>query len=708
MTSTSVIEFVQDQEQEPLDSHLLMKATASHHSSCSSSSSNSSNSTAVERKRDNPAACIFVASLNKDIEDDELQQAVYAHFQRWGDLLGVKVFKDWLGRPYAFVQYESVSDSRVALKEAPGTILNGRSVRCEPARVNRSICLVSLSQPFNKKYIQESLVEFGEIEDVSVLQPHGKFYSVFIKYKYRDDAIKAFLTLKYADHLSFQLVTAANEEQQWFVEWASNLDASNLHGFYGGVAAAHDAYGSVYSRLDKSSIFIGNLPDNLTEEQLRTKFEQYGSIKRIHIIRKPSYHSREQMRCSNSNNNGSQNRSDYSRKYTNSVETSSNKVFAFIKYRNEQQASNAIDQENGNLYRERILRVCYRQFYPSNNNRYLYQQSQTTNRHPNMIPYYPPQQHPQQTQHTASSAAVDGSVAPALGAVYQVTGIGYYDMSMFQNKQQRHQQVTSAEEEEYPFPAPYMFYPFTNHGAYTYEPYIMTASSPAMTTTADNYTDGYSAMNSQKVTSPTTENLQDYYHRADFNGQGFSFPSVMECSPLPPYTTHNEHFNDSANYGNKDQYYTNSFSSIPAPPTINSGRPYYGYNGTAVIASSASPYYSHPHCNSSAADSYLEPHPTVIYYAYTSPPPSTAYPYQRHRQQQYRNSSTHKTHYSNSHTSAYQHKKGDEKSSSTTSTIPKSGATGGSSGDKSTDAASTTTNTPTSTSNPINLKKEND
>lgn len=34
---------------------------------------------------------------------------------------------------------------------------------------------------------------FGEIEDITILQPHGKLHSVFVKYKYRDDAIQAYL-----------------------------------------------------------------------------------------------------------------------------------------------------------------------------------------------------------------------------------------------------------------------------------------------------------------------------------------------------------------------------------------------------------------------------------------------------------------------------------------------------------------------------------
>lgn len=48
----------------------------------------------------------FFLSLNKNVEDEELNSSVFNHFKQWGKLLGVKVLKDWLKRPYAFVQFE--------------------------------------------------------------------------------------------------------------------------------------------------------------------------------------------------------------------------------------------------------------------------------------------------------------------------------------------------------------------------------------------------------------------------------------------------------------------------------------------------------------------------------------------------------------------------------------------------------------------------
>ncbi|EPB81856.1 hypothetical protein HMPREF1544_11405 [Mucor circinelloides 1006PhL] len=285
-----------------------------------------------DQKKENPAACVFVASLNRDMKDADLKTSVYEHFQKWGQIMSVKVFKDWLKRPYAFVQYETVQDGKQALKEAPKTSINGRRIRCEPARVNRSICLVSLNQPFNKKHVANVLSEHGEIEDMNILQPHGKFHSIIIKFKYRDDAIKAYSDLKCPK----KNILNERSSQQWFVEWAAYLNNDNVYGVCGTAC-----------RLDKHTIFVGNLPESINEEDLFVKFTRYGHILDIHLIRKPVY--RHTFR----------------------------KVFAFVKYQGERETAEAIDAENGALYKDKVIRVCYRQ-YPCNNHcnsRWSYQQT---------------------------------------------------------------------------------------------------------------------------------------------------------------------------------------------------------------------------------------------------------------------------------------------------------------------------------------------
>lgn len=50
-------------------------------------------------------------SLAKEKSDRDLNRSVWRHFSQWGRLLHVKVLKDWMSRPYAFVQYAVSSDN---------------------------------------------------------------------------------------------------------------------------------------------------------------------------------------------------------------------------------------------------------------------------------------------------------------------------------------------------------------------------------------------------------------------------------------------------------------------------------------------------------------------------------------------------------------------------------------------------------------------
>lgn len=52
----------------------------------------------------------FTSSLNKNKTDEELNVTVHNYFEQWGHLINVKVFKDRMKRPYAFVQFEVSAD----------------------------------------------------------------------------------------------------------------------------------------------------------------------------------------------------------------------------------------------------------------------------------------------------------------------------------------------------------------------------------------------------------------------------------------------------------------------------------------------------------------------------------------------------------------------------------------------------------------------
>jgi hypothetical protein len=100
-----------------------------------SSSSETFGAGPTNSNRGEPSACIFVASLNAQKTDEQLKESVSSAFTTFGSILDLKVMRDNQGRPYAFVQYEHEE----AIMVGHNQLLDGRPVRVEQARVNRTL-----------------------------------------------------------------------------------------------------------------------------------------------------------------------------------------------------------------------------------------------------------------------------------------------------------------------------------------------------------------------------------------------------------------------------------------------------------------------------------------------------------------------------------------------------------------------------------------
>ena len=53
--------------------------------------------------------------------------------------MNVKVLKDWANRPFSFVQFTTSQEASYALQRAQKATLDGRMIRVERARVNRTL-----------------------------------------------------------------------------------------------------------------------------------------------------------------------------------------------------------------------------------------------------------------------------------------------------------------------------------------------------------------------------------------------------------------------------------------------------------------------------------------------------------------------------------------------------------------------------------------
>lgn len=171
--------------------------------------------------RDRPSSCVFAASLDASLSDDELCISVTESFKKYGELARVKVLRDHANRPYAFVQYTNDKDAKRALRIAQGSILNGRTLRCESARVNRTLFITHHSI-IQFRDVIDTCEKFGELEKLVPNKDHHTQYSRksiypaesglswFVQFAFRDDAIRAFANLR--------------SLPDWDVEWVQNID----------------------------------------------------------------------------------------------------------------------------------------------------------------------------------------------------------------------------------------------------------------------------------------------------------------------------------------------------------------------------------------------------------------------------------------------------------------------------------------------------
>lgn len=198
-----------------------------------------------------------MASLNALKTDDSLQASVQHQFGIYGDIMDVKVMRDPQGRPYAFVQYERIEDAQNALINGHHKVLDGRPVRVEQAKVNRTLFVSRFDRELKEEHLLNCFKEFGLVEELILLKSTttGKSKGCcYVKFHYRDDAIKAF--------------TGLRSQYHWASEWASNV--SNAH-----------------SQVDPFSVFVGQLdPYQVTEQCLFDIFQEYGNIDYIQLINK--------------------------------------------------------------------------------------------------------------------------------------------------------------------------------------------------------------------------------------------------------------------------------------------------------------------------------------------------------------------------------------------------------------------------------------
>jgi RNA recognition motif-containing protein len=135
--------------------------------------------------------------------------------------------------------------------------IDGRRLRVERAKVNRTLFLAKFSLSLTAPELRKTAEAYGTVESVTIIKHHPSNKSKgcgFVKYQYREDAADAFagLKLKY---------------KKWVVEWATSANDPEVLG------------------VAKNLVYIGGLPSNsVTESIITNYFSQYGHIEDISLV----------------------------------------------------------------------------------------------------------------------------------------------------------------------------------------------------------------------------------------------------------------------------------------------------------------------------------------------------------------------------------------------------------------------------------------
>lgn len=221
---------------------------------------------------------IFIKNLHPDIDN----KALHDTFTAFGRILSCKVAVDELGRSkcFGFVHYETAEAADAAIENVNGMSLNDREVFVGKhiSKKDRESKFEEMKANFTNVFVKNFGVEYSEDELKTLFSPYGGITSLYFE-KDHEGKSKGFGFVNFESHES--AVRAVDE-----------LNDKEINGqrIYVGRAQKKrermEELKKQYetSRLEKLSkyqgvnLFVKNLDESLTSEQLEEEFKPFGAI----------------------------------------------------------------------------------------------------------------------------------------------------------------------------------------------------------------------------------------------------------------------------------------------------------------------------------------------------------------------------------------------------------------------------------------------
>lgn len=189
----------------------------------------------------------------------------------------VQIKQDKNGRPFAIVQFDTIEAANDVLRNGQGMVYNGRELRLEKAKVERALIITKAdgSRAVTDWEAHNLLSRYGPIDMIcstdmirkrDTALPRGQYVRFEFWLNCRD-ALRMF-----SEHYSGYRIQDAGEMKPIDREYTASGATITTGG------ARDDPQG------DELSIYVGNLPEGTTREELIDIFQRFGNIKGINHV----------------------------------------------------------------------------------------------------------------------------------------------------------------------------------------------------------------------------------------------------------------------------------------------------------------------------------------------------------------------------------------------------------------------------------------
>ncbi|OEL36738.1 Polyadenylate-binding protein 7 [Dichanthelium oligosanthes] len=225
---------------------------------------------------------IFVKNLSDSVDNASLQEL----FSKFGDVLSCKVAKneDGTSRGYGFVQFASQESADAAIENLHGSLFNDRKLHVATF-VKKSERSANSDDKFTNLYmkhldddITEELVrlkfsQFGPIISVKIMRrPDGSSLGFgFVSFQNPESAIKAQETMHGMLLGSKALYVARAQKKEERKQYLQRLHEEKRN--------------EILNKSNESNVYIKNIHDEVDDDTLCARFDEFGNITSAKVMR---------------------------------------------------------------------------------------------------------------------------------------------------------------------------------------------------------------------------------------------------------------------------------------------------------------------------------------------------------------------------------------------------------------------------------------